>query len=83
MLLGKVGAEGVNGDVDSTSICFEGEHPGHNFKGGSTDLFTDRVEIFEVGLVKGVADDFDVEVIEIVCGETVAEVWSFEQTKMG
>lgn len=43
--------------------------------GGSADGDgAEVVEVFEVGFVEGVADDFDVEVVEVRGGEAVAEV---------
>lgn len=74
MFFCEVCAEGVYGDVDGTSVCFEGEDFGHDFEGGAADFLAEGVEVFEVGFVEGVTDDFDVEVVEIVGGEAFSEV---------
>jgi hypothetical protein len=39
------------------------------------------VEVLKVGLVHGVPNDFNVKIVEVCCGETVAEVRSWELQK--
>jgi hypothetical protein len=36
---------------------------------------TEVVEVFKVGLIYGVTDDFNIQVIEIGCRKAVSEVW--------
>jgi len=76
LFFGEFGVEGVDGDVDGAAVGFELEDAGHVVGGGAAEGETVVVEVFEVGFVEGVADDFDVEVVEVGGGEAVAEVGS-------
>jgi hypothetical protein len=74
LFFGELGVEGVDGDVDGAAVGLEGEDALHDVGGGLPEGGAEVVEVFEVGFVDGVADDFDVEVVEVVGGEAVAEV---------
>lgn len=41
------------------------------------------MEIFEVGFVEGISDDFDIEVVEVLSGEAVTEVRGYEMRAEG
>ena len=59
------GVEGVDGDVDCAPVGFEGKDAVHDVGCGWAEGAAEVVEVFEVGFVHCVADDFDVEVVEI------------------
>jgi hypothetical protein len=46
----------------------------HDVLGGWIESATEVVEVFKVGFVDGVSDDFNVEVVKVSSRETVAEV---------
>jgi hypothetical protein len=73
----KLGVEGINGDVYRAPVGFEREDAGHDICcGGGIELGgAEGEEIFEVGFVNGVSDDFDVEVVKVGSGEARFEVW--------
>jgi hypothetical protein len=73
---GEVGVEGVKGDVDGSTVGFKGEEFGHDLGGRGGQGLDEAMEVFEVGFVEGVSDDFDVEVVEVGGREAVAEVGS-------
>lgn len=75
LFLGELGVERVDGDGERAAVCFEGEDAVHDLSGRAADLGgAEVVEVFEVGFVESVADDFDVEVVKVGGGEAVAEV---------
>ncbi|KAI3477715.1 hypothetical protein L1887_60488 [Cichorium endivia] len=74
VFLGERGAKRVDGDVDRASIRLEAEQLGHGLCGGSAQRDAEVVEVLEVGLVERVADDFDVEVVEVGCGDAFSKV---------
>ena len=78
LLLGELRAEGIDGDIDCTAVSLEGERGVHDVRGGSPDAAAEGVEVLEVGLVERVADDLDVEVVEIGSGDGVAEVGGWD-----
>lgn len=72
--LGQLGVERVDGDVDGAAVGLEFEDGVHHGCGGLAEGGAEGVKVLEVGFVHCVADDFDVEVVEVVGGETAAEV---------
>lgn len=36
------------------------------------------IKVLEVRFVKGVSDDFDVQVVQVLSGQTVSEVWRYQ-----
>ena len=46
----------------------------HHVRGRLAEGGTEVVEIFEVGFVDSITNDFNVEVVEVVGGETFTEV---------
>ena len=65
LFLGELSAEGVDGDVDGAAVGFEGEDAGHELGRRSADGLAEGVEVLEVGFVECVADDLDVEVVQV------------------
>ena len=74
LLLLELGAEGVDGDVDRAAVGLEGEDAEHDVCGGPAEGAAEGGEVLEVGFVERVADDLDVEVVEVGCGHGVPEV---------
>lgn len=52
LVFGEGGAEGVDGDVESATIGFEGEDGGHDVGGGGAEGEDEGVEVLEVGFVE-------------------------------
>lgn len=73
LFLCELGAERVNGDVDGTTVSFEGENARHDLGSWAANRLAERVEVFEIGFVERVADDLNVEVVEFGCGEAFTE----------
>lgn len=73
-LLGELGPEGVDGDIDSTAVGFEGEDALHDVRGWSAERSAEGVEVLEVRFVKRVADDLDVEVVKVRSAQAVTEI---------
>lgn len=72
--LGELGAEGVDGDVECAPVCLECEDTRHDLVGWGREGLAECVEVFEVGLVQRVPDDFDIEVVQILRGQAVPKV---------
>lgn len=62
-LLAERGAERVDGDIDRSSVRLKGEKFGHGLGGRTAQCETEAVEIFQVGFVQGITDDFNVEIV--------------------
>ena len=73
LLFRELCAEGVDGDVYRTTVSLKGEDAGHDFSRWSTEFLTEGVKVFQVSLVKGVPNNFNVEVIEFGCRKTFTE----------
>lgn len=75
LFLGQLCSKRVQRDIDCTSVRFEREDTGHEFVCGCWKGLTKVGKVFKVGFVEGVADDFNVEVVEVLRGEAILEVW--------
>lgn len=74
LFLGELSTEGVDGDVDGPSVGLERENASHDICRRPINRLAEGVEVLEVGLVERVADDFDIEVIEVSGRDAVTEV---------
>ena len=75
LFLGELCVERVDRDVDRAPVGLERENARHDVGRWTIDGCAEGVEVFEVGFVERVADDFDVEVVEVRGREAVTEVW--------
>lgn len=66
LLFGELGTEGVDGNVECTSVGFKSKDTGHDLRSGSRKGLAEFVEILEIGFVQGVTDNLNVEVIKIL-----------------
>lgn len=73
VILRQLGAEGVDGDDDCTTIGLECEDLAHHVGGGAAESFAESVEGFEVSLVQSVSDDFDVHLVQVLLADAVNE----------
>lgn len=78
LLFGKLCVEGVNGDIDSSAIGLEREYPMHDLGRRVSERRAKVVEIFQVCLVQGISDDFDVKIVKVLSRYAIAEVGSCE-----
>ncbi len=77
IFLRELSAKRVDGNQECTPISLECENLAHNLSSGATCCFTKSVKVFEVSPVEGVADDFDVQFIQIVLRDAVQEVGGY------
>ena len=77
LLLGELGAERVDGDVERAAIGFESENLAHDLGSRRWESLTELVEVFQIGLVQTVTDDLDIEIVEVLSREAVTEVGSY------
>jgi hypothetical protein len=74
LLLDELGAKGVESDIDSSSISFEGQNFMHDVRCWRAKRCAEVLEVFKASLIYSVTDDFNIQVVEIGCRETVSEV---------
>lgn len=79
LVLGEFSAEGVDGDVDGSSVSLKGENASHNVCRRPVNRLAEGVEVLQVSFVERVTDDFDVEVIEVGGGDAVTEVLRYSE----
>jgi len=72
---GQVCSEGIESDVDRTTICFKPEQFRHNFRRRTTKILTKFIKIFQIGLVEGVSDQFNIHFIQILLRQTILKEW--------
>ena len=71
----------VECDVDWSAIGFKLENRLHHVPSGAAQLFAETVKVFEIGAIECVANDFDVQLVEILLRQTVLKVgcqWSID-----
>ena len=76
VVLGQFGAEGVDGDNDSTSVGLESEDFTHDVSGGASQSLTECEKSLQVRLVERVSDDFNVHLVQVLFTDAVNEEWS-------
>lgn len=74
LFLGELSAERIDGDVECPAIGFKRENLAHDFGCGGWKGLTELMEIFEIRFVQAVTDDLDVQVVEVLRRQTIAEV---------
>ena len=78
--LGEISAERVECDVDASTIGFEFENLCHDFGGltaSNTRVGVDPVvEVLKVVLVKSVADNLNIELVEVLMAQGTLEIGS-------
>jgi len=74
VILGELGPEGVDGNVDGPPVSLELEDVAHNLGSTAPNGLAEPVKVLKVGLVEGVPDDLNVHLVQILLGETGGKV---------
>lgn len=74
LVLGELGTEGVDGNVNSPPVCLELENLAHELGGRAAQLHAKGVEVLEVGLVQSVTNDLDVDIGKVLKGDALGKI---------
>jgi len=76
VVLAELRAERVHGDVDGATIGLKLQDLRHHLRGLTAQPLAELVEVLQVRLVKGVADQFNVHLVQIFFAQAVLHVRS-------
>lgn len=76
VILGQLSSEGVDCDDNCSTVGFKSQDLAHNVSSGATQILAELEESFQISLVQGISDDFNVHLIQVLLGNAINKEWS-------